>query len=184
MSIYGPSDAASYNSENVWYNSALEFEVYDVDICVGHAANGDYHHHNNPTCIQERLSDNGSEHSPIYGWMLDGFPIYGPYQAASTLAESCWLARNYSATSATGCGTDNARTCVLNDPYDYTQGTMTVSAGPSTTASVTSQSGNTIYTVSGVYLQDFYYSSACTTSGGVNALDENSGHSHGDLVMG
>ena len=186
ISIFGASDGASYNNGNVWFSSALAFELYDLDICGGHAANGEYHHHQNPNCIQEMLGDTSdardstSGHSAIYGWMLDGYPVYGPYQANGLQATSCWKPRDYGASSATGCGTDNVRSCVLNDPYDYTQGTTTVTAGPLTTGSVTSQSGNTINTVSGVYIQDFYYNSSCTGSD-AGALDEHNGHSHGDL---
>ena len=32
-----------------------------------------------PTQLRNTLGDNGSQHSPILGWALDGNPIYGPY---------------------------------------------------------------------------------------------------------
>lgn len=126
VSIFGASDGQSYNNKDVWHNSAVAFEYYDLDQCNGHAANGEYHHHHMPVCIQERLQDDGSKgHSPIYGWLKDGYPMHGPYQAANTLASSCWKTRDYAATSATGCS-DGTRSCQLVDPYDYTQGTITV----------------------------------------------------------
>ena len=31
--------------------------------------------------------------SPLHGFSLDGYPIYGPYQADLTLAVSCWQVR-------------------------------------------------------------------------------------------
>ena len=43
VSLYGWSDATSYNSAGVWFNAAGSFEVYDFDVCFGHAANGNYH---------------------------------------------------------------------------------------------------------------------------------------------
>lgn len=186
VSIFGPSDATSYKNQDVWFGTALGFELYDLDVCGGHAAMGEYHHHQNPYCIQEMLGDtsearnSSAGHSPIYGWMLDGYPIYGPYQDNMLEAESCWQKRSYLSSSETGCDVDNERSCVLTDPFDYTQGTTDVTSGPKTTGSVQSLSGNTIDTVSGVYIQDYYYNSSCTTQGGA-ALDEYSGHDHDDL---
>jgi hypothetical protein len=37
------SDMNSYNNQGVWHNLAMEFEEYDMDICIGHAAKGVYH---------------------------------------------------------------------------------------------------------------------------------------------
>ncbi|MCG8609496.1 MAG: YHYH protein, partial [Pseudomonadales bacterium] len=53
VSMYGWSDGQSYNSEGVWQALAPLAEVYDVDICGGHAANGDYHHHFYSDCWAE-----------------------------------------------------------------------------------------------------------------------------------
>jgi hypothetical protein len=44
VSVYGWSDGQYYAS-NTWSNIAAVLEYYDVDMCGGHAANGDYHHH-------------------------------------------------------------------------------------------------------------------------------------------
>ena len=43
-SIYNWGDGMS-EGDNLWYNLAPVAEQYDVDICGGHAAQGDYHHH-------------------------------------------------------------------------------------------------------------------------------------------
>jgi YHYH protein len=53
-----------------------------VDACNGHplAANvggGNYHYHGVPYCITDAI-DAGDEHSHILGFLLDGFPVYGP----------------------------------------------------------------------------------------------------------
>lgn len=37
------TDTTSYNSQGVWNNLAIAFEVYDLDICFGHSALGNYH---------------------------------------------------------------------------------------------------------------------------------------------
>eukprot|EP01041_Mallomonas_annulata_P012179 gene12178-25566_t len=79
--IFGYKDGLTYNSLGTWTNLAPEFEVYDMDVCNGHAAMGTYHHHHYPKCLGEKLGDTGSlSHSLIWGWALDGYPIYGPYQ--------------------------------------------------------------------------------------------------------
>ncbi|MEM7801498.1 MAG: hypothetical protein AAF633_20045, partial [Chloroflexota bacterium] len=40
VSVYNWGDGQSYNNERVWMNTAPNFEIYDLDICLGHAANG------------------------------------------------------------------------------------------------------------------------------------------------
>ena len=55
VSIYNWSDGASYNNERVWMNVAAQYEAYDLGPCRGHAANGDYHHHDLSTCLMEQL---------------------------------------------------------------------------------------------------------------------------------
>jgi hypothetical protein len=156
---------------------APKYELYDLDVCNGHAALGEYHHHHSPICLARRLNDTGSGHSPVYGWINDGYPIYGPYQAKDTIAQSCWFARNYSSKSPTGCS-NSKRCCTLNNPEDYTQGTTTVTCGPSLTGTTTTQSSNTISAASGIFIEDYYYNSSCGSLGGVY-LDKHNGHSHG-----
>ncbi len=41
--IWNWADTTSYNNQGVWHNSAIGFEWYDIDICLGHAAQGEYH---------------------------------------------------------------------------------------------------------------------------------------------
>ena len=41
--IWNWADTTSYNSQGVWYNTAIGFEWYDIDVCLGHAAGGEYH---------------------------------------------------------------------------------------------------------------------------------------------
>ena len=102
VSVHGYSDGMSYNSEGVWTNLAPAFEVYDIDVCHGHAANNDYHHHSYPHCLAEQIGDDGTDHSPVYGFAQDGYPIYGPWQSNGVLAESCWIVRDYSAATSAG----------------------------------------------------------------------------------
>jgi len=73
----------------------MAFEVYDMDICPGHAAMGDYHHHSFADCVAQLVGDTGADHSPVYGFAADGYPIYSPWEAAGQLAESGWRIRDY-----------------------------------------------------------------------------------------
>lgn len=158
------------------------YQVYDLDICNGHAANGDYHHHHYPICLQRTLNDTGADgHSPIYGWVLDSYPLYGPYNDVNTLATPCWQKRDYSSTE-TGC-TDGTRSCVLVDEFDYTQGTTLLSSsqyGPSLTGTVDTQSGNTVSAATGIYYEDYFYNASCKAQSEEKFLDEHNGHSHGE----
>jgi len=182
VAIFNWGDGFSYNNQSVWQNIAAALEAYDLDICAGHSAGSNYHHHFHPACLADQLGDDGSAHSPLYGFAADGYPIYGPWQAANTLAQSCWRARDYdNPASNSGCGSAGRRTCLLVDETDLSKGTVTASAaGPTTGQTVTSLSGNLFVALSGIYRQDYYYDASCTAQGGA-ALDLHNGHSHDAL---
>jgi len=183
---YDPADNSSNAIHGVWQNLAPALETYDVDICGGHAAGDTYHHHSFSSCLSDQLDDTGQSHSPIYGFAADGYPVYGPWHDNGVLAQSCWKKRDYSASSSTGCGVDNKRTCLLTDQYDITTIPVTTTLtmphqfGPDVTDTVTSLSGNSFTAESGIYFQDYYYDSACTALGGPY-LDEHNGHDHDGL---
>ncbi|MCO7190426.1 MULTISPECIES: YHYH protein [unclassified Pseudoalteromonas] len=174
-SVYNWGDGQSYNNEGVWQTLAPVAEQYDVDVCGGHAAQGDYHHHYYSSCLADMVGDTGMGHSPIYGYAADGYAIYGPWEAQGQLAISSWEVRDYSASEATGCS-DGARSCVLNDQYDVSQGTRTVSSGPGFSAVVRTLSNNELVAENGYYKEDFYWNTALTAQGG-NYLDQYNGHS-------
>ena len=129
-------------------------------------------------------------HSPIYGWSLDGFPQYGPWQSAGVVAQSCWKKRNYNGNSTAsggwGCGSAGKRTCTLDNEFSP-KGVFTISPlknGPDTSSIVTSQSGNTFTAVSGTYYEDYYFDTSCYKGLGTSAdatLNVNNGHDHDGL---
>ena len=182
VSIYTWSDGQSYDGQGTWYNLAAVAEIYDVDLCGGHAANGDYHHHANPNCLAAVVGDDGSGHSPVYGIVADGYPIHGPWHASGTRAQSCWKARDYeSASSASGCGGGGVRDCHLVDPFDLSKGTTAAdNPGPNTSDVVSTLSGNMLEDSSGYYFEDYYYDPDCAAQGG-EYLDEHNGHDHDGL---
>lgn len=181
VSMYGWSDGQSYNSEGAWQSLAPLAEVYDVDICGGHAANGDYHHHFYSACWAETAGDTGTGHSPVYGFAADGYPVYGPWHDTGVIAQSCWKVRDFTAGSATGCDGDGVRNCVMVDQYDPTAGVTGADAeGPTTSGTYTSLSGNTFDTTAGFFFEDYYYDSSCSSEGEA-MLDQYNGHEHDDL---
>jgi len=177
-SIFNWGDGQSYGN-NVWYNLAPVAEQFDVDICGGHAANGEYHHHFYTSCLANLLGDDGTNHSPLYGYMADGYPIYGPYESSGTLAVSGYEVRDYGASpSEGGCNTPQQRTCTLNSATDLSQGVNTnVTAGPDIGATVQTLSGNSLEAVAGYYFEDYYYSNKAAV--GVQ-LDQHNGHNNND----
>ncbi|TQV88067.1 PKD domain-containing protein [Aliikangiella coralliicola] len=181
-SVFNWGDAMSYNDEGVWNNLAPKFEVYDVDICSGHAeVQGEYHHHTFSSCLQDLMGDDGSNHSPIYGFAADGYPIHGPYQMQGVLAKTAWVERDYDdPNSASGCGVAGERTCQLVDQYDLSKGTVNVTAGPTTSEELESISRNPIDAGEGVYFEDYYYDASLTAQGN-EYLDQHNGHEHDNL---
>lgn len=83
-----------------WNRDAVVAELNGFDCAKAHPANGNYHHHQNPTAFNLDLavlrticdtypSDglyviNPSQHAPLIGFAFDGFPIYGAYGYANT----------------------------------------------------------------------------------------------------
>ncbi|WHI50691.1 YHYH protein [Microbulbifer sp. MLAF003] len=175
-SIYQWSDGQSVN--NTWHTLAPFAEVYDVDVCGGHSANGDYHHHFYSNCLADLVGDVGNSHSPIYGYTADGYAIHGPWEDDGQLALSSWAVRNYNdPNSKTGCGDAGERSCLLVDEYNINQGTQTTNnTGPTTSGSYTSLSGNEFDTTSGFFYEDYYWDSELTALGGAY-LDQYNGHS-------
>jgi hypothetical protein len=62
--------------------------IWRLDRCCGHPSpNEMYHYHKYPVCLNTPWVDDGAGHSPLIGFAFDGFPIYGPYEAAGHLAK-------------------------------------------------------------------------------------------------
>ena len=180
--VYNWSDATSYNDDGVWNQFAVAFRTDGMDLCYGHAGggNGQYHHHNYNACLRQAVGDEGDGHSPIYGYAGDGYAIHGPYHADGERVESCWIKRDYSAGSATGCGADGERSCTFVDEEGIAQGTQTVSAGPDTDDTIQMADNGAGTAVSGIFYEDYYYDPACTAQGD-KYLDEHNGHDHDTL---
>ncbi|MEY3425821.1 MAG: hypothetical protein RL679_1179, partial [Bacteroidota bacterium] len=114
-----------------WNRDAVPAEMMGFDCAKGHPANGNYHHHQNPSAFNLDLSVisticdlyaadglyaiNTAEHSPLIGFSYDGFPIYGAYGYANadgtggiTRIKSGYQLRTISTRTVWADGTDVA----------------------------------------------------------------------------
>jgi len=81
VSIFNANDAQFVN--NVWSRNGYFFEYPSFDNCIGHPQQqGEYHHHVSPKCLYDQTDS--THHSPIIGYMFDGFPVYGAYGYTDT----------------------------------------------------------------------------------------------------
>ena len=70
VSIYGNADA---NNGDAYISEGKTF-----DTCGGHPQNkGDYHYHLEPNSGCTTFGDTAGKHSPLFGLMYDGIPIFG-----------------------------------------------------------------------------------------------------------
>lgn len=78
--IYSPYDADgfTYALDANFTRDGIPF----IDDCNGHPNPFavEYHYHGIPTCLTKTIDQPG-EHSRLLGYLLDGFPIYGPQDA-------------------------------------------------------------------------------------------------------
>jgi hypothetical protein len=82
--------------DHIWNRNALVNEGKTFDAALAHQQNrGTYHYHVEPIALRYLLGDHVDfdaatqsyressqpvqKHSPILGWMQDGYPLYGPY---------------------------------------------------------------------------------------------------------
>lgn len=83
-----------------WNRDAVLAERPGFDCSKGHPAQGNYHHHQNPSAFKLEINVissicnlydadglyviNAAQHSPLIGFAYDGFPIYGAYGFKNT----------------------------------------------------------------------------------------------------
>jgi hypothetical protein len=106
----GSSEVMNTGTTGYWCRDAYVNEGYGFDPVGGHSApSGGYHYHANPMALRYRLGDHmtfnattkiyseatnaPTQHSPIIGWVGDGFPMYGPYGYSSALDASSGIRR-------------------------------------------------------------------------------------------
>jgi hypothetical protein len=94
----GPGNATcpgGPRASQAWNRDAIPAEREGFDCSKGHPANGNYHHHQNPSAFKLDLNVtsevcnlydaeglyaiDSTKHAPLIGFAYDGFPIYGAY---------------------------------------------------------------------------------------------------------
>ncbi len=112
-----------------WNRDAVPAEKLGFDCSKGHPAQGNYHHHQNPSAYKLDLNVisticdlydadglyaiDSTVHSPLIGYAYDGFPIYGAYgyknvdgTGGITRIKSGYQLRNISTRAVWADGTD------------------------------------------------------------------------------
>ena len=96
----GDPRAGIGQGDRIWNRDAFPNESRTFDAAYAHQQNrGTYHYHVEPIALRYLLGDHvdfdssskmyressspATSHSPILGWMQDGYPIYGPYGYAN-----------------------------------------------------------------------------------------------------
>ncbi len=95
-----PPCAGGPGTTQAWNRDAIPAEMSGFDCSKAHPANGNYHHHQNPSAFNLDInvlsticntypSDglyviDSNVHSPLIGFAYDGFPIYGAYAYTNT----------------------------------------------------------------------------------------------------
>ncbi len=109
VSLFDPTDGFSYangaesmGGSGQWHRDAYVNESVTFDPGNSHQQNtGVYHNHADPLALRYLLDDHitfnsstktysestdaPTQHSPILGWLADGYPIYGPYGYSSPM---------------------------------------------------------------------------------------------------
>ena len=75
--IYNQFEATSYQGQNLWHFDPLAMNDDGSLVAAGHARAA--LDHNGSLGVLENLIADGNQHSPILGYALDGYPIYGPW---------------------------------------------------------------------------------------------------------
>jgi hypothetical protein len=102
--------ARNGQGDHIWNRDAFVNESMTFDAAWGHQQNwGTYHYHAEPIALRYLLGDHVDldpetktyrerktppmKHSPIVGWMQDGYPIYGPYAFSNPISASSGIRR-------------------------------------------------------------------------------------------
>ena len=104
-----PGPGGGGSGDGVWNRDAYVNEGVTFDPAFAHQAGSNYHYHANTPALRFQLGDHldynantktysestttATTHSPILGWMADGYPVYGPYGYASPMNASSGVRR-------------------------------------------------------------------------------------------
>ena len=168
--FYNWSDGGTHRGEGIWRAVAPGAVGDDGFSCAGPTAD-ELMPHVYPECLALHLGDDSGQHSPVYGFAADGYPVHGPWADLELPARSSWRIRDYgTAGSATGCSEPGRRTCLLVNPLDPTAGTVRAPAPGPDTGEVPP----------GAFFEDYWFDIGLD-DGSPHALDAFNGHAHDDI---
>jgi YHYH protein/Cupredoxin-like domain len=81
LPIYNHFEALSWNGANLWHYDAVAYNDNGALTAAGRPR-AELTHPSTPGLL-EQLVENGSRHSPLIGFALDGYPVYGPWAFAN-----------------------------------------------------------------------------------------------------
>jgi hypothetical protein len=163
--------------DRIWNRDALMNEGRTFDAALAHQQNrGTYHYHTQPIALRYLLGDHvdfdaatktyresksiSTKHSPILGWMQDGYPLYGPYGYSNPTNPASGVRRMISGFVLRDGknGTDNLATTGRKNLPAWTsrEQARTVTLQPNETG----PNVNTTYPL-GHYIEDFAYLGDC-----------------------
>ncbi|NQX85720.1 MAG: YHYH protein [Flavobacteriaceae bacterium] len=124
-----------------WNRDAVLAEMSGFDCSKGHPADGNYHHHQNPSAFDLDLNVisticnlydadglytiDAMQHSPLIGFAYDGFPVYGAYGYANTdgTGEIVRIKSSYELKTTRGTGSVPSETTwplgTFREDYEY-----------------------------------------------------------------
>ncbi|MFT6236027.1 MAG: arylsulfatase A-like enzyme [Lentimonas sp.] len=87
------SPGTAFNGDGIWNRDAYINESVTFDPANAHQAGINHHYHANPPALRHLIGGSvdydastntytenfNGQHSPIIGWVRDGYPLYGPY---------------------------------------------------------------------------------------------------------
>lgn len=90
--VYSAYGGQGFGTVTAYSNSAPYAEGYTFDQCGQHSSGnspGAYHSHVPPACLLNQLGASATSPSPLIGYMVDGFPIYGPRGPGGVYMKQC-----------------------------------------------------------------------------------------------
>jgi arylsulfatase A-like enzyme len=162
---------SSYSGDGIWNRDAYVNESVTFDAGNAHQAGSNYHYHANPPALRYQLGDQinydsathtytenstNPTHSPIIGWVADGYPIYGPYGYSDPDDTSSTVRRMVSGYQKRDGSNGSTN---LNATGRTTLPTWAASAQGRATTLSTNQYGPDVSTTSilGRYIEDYVY---------------------------